>query len=526
MHGSHTRVLLLLPSIAVVSACMAADRPVADSSESITILYDGGDEAVFGPEWDDSPKFLIFQPLASQSVDWCAEPDGGLAEHIEHSADWRTWTVRLRPDVRWHDGEPVTAEDIAFTLRLWRHPDVECGGAQVDSVEMLDPHTLRLVLKRPGTWPLAGWDVFYPAHVLQDLDPKDFFSWDFWKQPVGSGPYRYVRHLPETMTELEANPDFVGGEPRIRRVVLQYRAGAGRSGIMELRAGTADLVTGVSPLDAAKIAEDPRYHLYHVWQGTAEWLIWNHNDPRLGDVRVRRALTHALDRREYARMLGFPDALPITDAPAVFCRETDPPAWPALAADTAEAGRLLAEAGWEDRDGDGIREWVGPPADGLTPGDPLRIALVVSQRNERSAVLIADQLADVGVAIDIHVLAQELVHGRFSQGDFQAIIPPSVHGLYAALGLDSPIGPADTLLARLVAEARAEPDAAIREERFRSLSERYLEVLPATLLAMRTSTMIAHRRIRGLGEPGSIIPRASWRWPYGGLEDLWIEETP
>jgi peptide/nickel transport system substrate-binding protein len=147
-----------------------------------------------------------------------------LAERWEHSPDYREWIVHLRRNIRWHDGAPVTAHDIKFTIDLWKHPDVlYYAGAPYESVTVLDNHTVRLVYNGPGAHHsalLGGWDVFYPKHLLEDLDPKEFTSWKFWTEPVGNGPYRYVRHVPRTMIELEANPDHYKGKPKIERLVI------------------------------------------------------------------------------------------------------------------------------------------------------------------------------------------------------------------------------------------------------------------------------------------------------------------
>jgi ABC-type transport system substrate-binding protein len=72
----------------------------------------------------------------------------------------------------------------------------------------------------PGTYSLLDWDVYFPRHLLEDLDPAEFFLWEFWTQPVGNGPYRYVNHDPETHIEFEANPDYYEGEPTIKRLII------------------------------------------------------------------------------------------------------------------------------------------------------------------------------------------------------------------------------------------------------------------------------------------------------------------
>jgi ABC-type transport system substrate-binding protein len=101
----------------------------------MTVFYPDGDEWIMGPV-DDIPKLLVFLPL----VDFRdGQGKWGLAERWEHSPDYREWIVHLRRNIRWHDGAPVTAHDIKFTIDLWKHPDVlYYAGAPYESVTVLD----------------------------------------------------------------------------------------------------------------------------------------------------------------------------------------------------------------------------------------------------------------------------------------------------------------------------------------------------------------------------------------------------
>ena len=110
----------------VVLVCMSgcqpdrSDRsfPMEDGLRTVRVLYTGGDERIFSPAWDDTTKFLIFQPLVTYEANTCSDIVGGLAARWDPSPDWKTWTIELRSDVRWHDGVPVTSADVAFTVAL------------------------------------------------------------------------------------------------------------------------------------------------------------------------------------------------------------------------------------------------------------------------------------------------------------------------------------------------------------------------------------------------------------------------
>jgi peptide/nickel transport system substrate-binding protein len=147
-------------------------------------------------------RLLLFDPLIGRGE--TGELEGRLAESWEASDDFLTWTVRLDPEARWHDGEPVTVRDIEFTLRLVSDPDIGYLRAESYTFETIDEHTYR-IRHHPG-----------PSRL-----PHGTCEADFWSRPVGTGPYRWVRAEPQVVVELEANPDYHGPLPAIPRVLFR-----------------------------------------------------------------------------------------------------------------------------------------------------------------------------------------------------------------------------------------------------------------------------------------------------------------
>ncbi len=276
------------------------DRAGADVS-TLTVLYPG-EERILGPYWDMPAKFLMFLPLVAYDEE--GELEGRLAKRWEHSADYRTWTIHLRPDVLWHDGVPFTAQDVKYTLDMKKNPDVLAVAPDAYSVAVLDDSTLTITDNTGvGINPLDAWMVYYPRHLLKDLDPGELASWDFWTHPVGNGPYRYVRHVPKTMMEFEANPDYYAGRPRIDRLILKF----GESSVAELLSGNVDVGGWVIPSEALKLAQDDRFRVYWEDSGTPRAILWKASHRLFRDVRVRRALTHAINRRELHQVLNLPE---------------------------------------------------------------------------------------------------------------------------------------------------------------------------------------------------------------------------
>ncbi|MFQ5889657.1 MAG: ABC transporter substrate-binding protein [Gemmatimonadota bacterium] len=515
-------VACIVPSLLTAAACHSTDEARGGGTSTITILYPA-DERVLGPSWDDSPKFLVFLPLVNfENPRQCGEPTGALAERWEHSSDYRVWTVWLRHGVRWHDGVPVTADDIEFTIDLLKHPDVlSYNAGPVDSVQVLDERSVQFFLSKPDRWPLEGWATFYPKHLLEVLDPKAFYEWEFWTRPVGNGPYRYERHVPQTMMELEANPDYYRGKPRIDRLVLRFTAAGSGSGLLEMRSGNADLISILTPLQASELAEDPSFRAYYrVSTSHTRWLAYNPGHHFLGNRLVRRALTQAIDRSVVHQVLGYREDVPLTDAPYTSCQFsrgelTEP--WPY---DPAASARSLEEADWRDEDGDGVRERDGMDA---------RFTTIVAGSEERAALVVQDQLRRLGVRMEVQTLDGTLVRDRLRDGEFEAGIPPIVRieellapSPFLPLYADTTLVEAYPRIVQLIDTSRGEPDFGERERLYRELAPEFREALPATYLYPMVYPIVAKRRIRGFNHDGWIPP--AWRWPFGGVEFLWIDD--
>ena len=138
---SPTSWLAFLACLAFGFGGCRSDARDGGSPRTLRVLYDADERSLY-PGSDDVPLRLVFSPLVSYAMlenGFCWEPEQGLAERWEHSPDWRTWTVWLREGLRWHDGVPVTAEDVRFTVELWKHPEVgHWAGESIDSVVVID----------------------------------------------------------------------------------------------------------------------------------------------------------------------------------------------------------------------------------------------------------------------------------------------------------------------------------------------------------------------------------------------------
>lgn len=502
--------------VSVSLQCSRGEDRASVNDSKVTVLY-RGDERIFLHEyWEMPATHLMFLPLVVGD-DETGEVQPELAERWEHSEDYREWTFFLRKDVTWHDGVPVTAHDIKFTLDVLRgHPAIWGWGGDASPVEVLDDFTFKVTHNEP-TDPLeffATWHVYYPKHLLEGLDPKEFWTWDFWTKPVGNGPYRYVRHVPKTMVEVEANPDYYRGKPRIGRVILKFSQ---EPSLVELLSGNVDALTYVGRDMVLTLSGDDRFRSYHRWgYGTMEAIYWNHRNPLFTSPEVRRALTMAINRRALADVLNYPEGVPIMDAITTRRQEQQGLYPEPLPYDPERARQLLEGEGWRDTDGDGVRE---------RDGEEFRFISITDPEREKIAIYVQDQFRRVGIGMEIQVLDHNIILGRIKSGEFDdAGIFLSLNwtnqpsfGHVRMFGEDSPFGYHNPEMIRLLNLAKDPIDPDERDRIYQEIMPIFSADLPITLLLPQVQTYIVHRRIKGLSSPY----RAD---PVWFMEDLWIEE--
>lgn len=488
-----------------LAACSEERRP--QDRSTVTVLYRGISEAIFNDPAYMPGKFLVFAPLAAWNSR--GELEGRLAERWEHSPDFRTWTIRLREGVRWHDGMPVTAHDMKFTLDLLQHPDTLQFAPGGYAVNVLDDRTYTITYHRQDTGDdgaVNDWTVCWPKHLLERLDPKQINDWDFWAQPVGCGPYQHVRTVPKTMMAFEANPDYFRGKPKIEKVVLKF---GGTNTIPELLGRNVDAVTSPSRADVSNISRDGRFRAHQqilAWSVYA--LYWNMRHPLFQNALVRRALTCAINRRELLQVLNLPeDAYPIdfVGSGRQFRHGdvADPnPHNPELAC------LLLDQAGWAWRR-KGVRERHGRPF-------RFRALVVGTAADVSPAVYVQDQLRRVGVQMDIRTISDiSLVKSRIKSGEFEVavgILGPWDRDLLRGTGYDNKsfFG----LLERTRTTFDPDEKARLQHEAMRVVQED----VPLTLLFPYVGTSIASTRIRGL-EDSPYREDPAWC-----MDQLWLEE--
>lgn len=496
-------------------SCKSNKNSQDTSKDTLTFLYIG-DERIFHQDmWGMEASFWIFLPLVAQAGEYRGEIQPVLAKSWTHSKDYRTWTVKLRKDIYWHDGIQMTAHDIKFTIDLRKEVLINEGNI---SCELINDFTFTLTSDNPLS-ELSDWHVYYPKHLLDKLDPAEFFNWNFWVAPIGNGPYRFVRNVPKTMVEVEANPNYFGSQPKVKKAILKFSQ---TPSLQELLSGNVDAITNVPRDFLFKIKGDDRFTSYYWWGTWVESLFWNHNNPLFKEAKVRKALTMAIDRVELSNVLNYPDDIPITDIMYNHNQKNnymyshnkeDNYNFPTpLTYNPAKAIELLEECGWTDTNADGILD---------KEGLDFEFKLTVSVEYSLMATYIQDKFKQIGILMEIETMEINLVKQRLKKSDFEALIirfmnDQNVSELRKYFGKNSCIGYKNEKLDSILKLIGDTGDISEIDRLYEELRPIFERDIPITFISPEVTTHIVNSSVKGLEN----LFRAD---PVRSLEFLWIE---
>jgi len=354
-------------------------------------------------------RYALYTPLILFDAE--QQPRPWLAESwdtVRVAPDSLELTFHLRHDVRWHDGQPVTSADVAFTFQRARdartaYVDLAAFEPYSPDLRTPDPYTVVVRLRTTPDF-LEPWFLLppLPRHILTDVPPEQLAQDAFGTRPVGSGPFRFVRRQPGSDWVFEANPDFpagLGGRPHLDR--LMYRTIPEQTGLVtEALTGRLDMALAIRPEQVPQLEASPELRVIELPSANWVFLGLNTRLPFFDTKAERQAIRYAIDRRAIVdgimgghNIVGRGTLTPVHWAFDTTDTELAP------VHDPARARVLLDQVGWRDRDGDGIRE--------DSAGHPFRFSLMVWQGSSsyaEMAEVIQAQLRAVGIAVDVRVL--------------------------------------------------------------------------------------------------------------------------
>jgi peptide/nickel transport system substrate-binding protein len=427
MSRSIPLVLLLSVAVGACSESPAGERPGLEGTPvqgGTAIVSRVSDFDAFNQfvstDYDTGQvlRNMLFMPLVRLDAELKYEPY--LAETMSLSEDGLALTFRIRDDITWHDGTPVTADDVVWSVEMYMNPELAYANAQyfqfVDRIEKIDARTVVFHFNAAHSDALADfleWEPL-PKHLLGDVPALTMRNAPFNRNPVGNGPFRFVSWTPNQQVVFEANPDFALGRPNLDRVVFRVIPEQ-TTELTELLTGRVDLIRGVQPSEATRVESSDVARLLTYSSRSYTFLAWNTKNPIFSDARVRRALTMAIDRQQIvdALLYGYGNVA-VTDVLPFqwqFTKHLAP--WPH---DPERARQLLAEAGWIDSNRDGILD---------KDGQPLRFTLETNQGNdlrEDIIVIVQNDLRQVGVDVETRLAEWNSLIDRLKSKDFQSVV--------------------------------------------------------------------------------------------------------
>ena len=532
--GAASFALASLGLPASAPGAIPAARPTGQAilgfSQEVTVLHPlmTANEVDQGVWWNlFSPLWMIdnqgrFVPVLAKSVP--TVENGGI------SVDGLTWRVELRSDVKWHDGRPLTAEDVRYSIGLMKNPAFRARNRTafeyITTVGVAGDHVITWHLKEPYA-PMASvlsWTFIVPAHILsQDPDPN---SPKFAAAPVGTGPFRFVSRKTGDYLILEANRQYFGKSPGLNRLIFKYVPDLNAM-YTQFKTGEIDYIglQGI-PANFYEEATALRGRRVHAAPKAAvENLTLNLAHPALADKTVRKALNIAIDREAICAFIYYGVPRPANNylVPSHWAYNHN---LPIPEYNPKKAAAMLDQAGWV-RGSDGIRVRKGVRlsfTNSTITGNHVRV---------QTQELIADEFKKIGVEMLIKNKVAAVLWAEFwRNSEFDSLMTAPTYTIASdpdvthrfgsrAIPKETKSGSnvsqyknaaVDTLLAR----GRQEYNIAARKEIYAKVQELIMDDLPFLPLFNLVEIEGTKAGLDGYAANVNALANswnaASWRW--------------
>lgn len=422
-----TRLFLLLLIVVLgagliwgLSGAFAADPSASPGGEKI-ILKVG-----WSPDPDSLNPFVGVQQSSYElwhvSYDFLTnygdqylQTEPGLAESWTSSPDGLTWTFKIRSGVKWSDGVPLTARDIAFTYNWEIKLELQAFLSALDGIESAsapDDTTLIVTCSRPKADILSMWCPILPEHIWSQFKTADDAKNYLNKPPiVGSGPFQVVEWKKAKYVRCVANTQYWGGTSKADEVFFELYTNQDTLA-QDLKLGTIDLAINIPPAQVTALQGDLSLESAGCSQKAFDYLSFNCKEgpslgnPVLRDMKFRQALNWGIDKAKMAELAyqGYADPATTMFEVNFYDPSLDwhwqPPADVEYQFDAAKAKQLLADAGYKDTDGDGI---LNDPNNGDKDISLRLWSRVQSPQSQVMGKLIAGWWKDLGLDINYSV---------------------------------------------------------------------------------------------------------------------------
>ncbi len=361
---------------------------------------------------------LIFVSLLRYDKNLQVEPYA--AEWYSVEDEGKLIRFRLRQGILWEDGVELTADDVEFTWKIVTDPKTASPYAEsfmaVKEFKKTGKYTFEVRYDEYLAKAIPSWmSAILPKHILEGQDLRNT---PFSRKPIGAGPFRLGTWVPGSSITLTASPTYFEGEPYIQEVVTRIIPDISTM-FLETRAGKLDMM-GLTPQQYLRQTSGPQwdknFHKYKYLSSSYVFMGFNMLHPFFKDIKVRRAISHAIDREGIVKGVlmgqGIPAFGPYKPGSWVYHKELTP-----IVQNLTKAKELLTEAGFADTNGDGILE---------KDGKDFSFTLLTNQGNEQrilTAIVIQSQLKDIGIQVHVRTVEWAAFIKEFvDKAQFDAVI--------------------------------------------------------------------------------------------------------
>jgi peptide/nickel transport system substrate-binding protein len=386
------------------------DGSIGDASTLIPILAsDSASHGVAG---------LIYNGLVKYDKD--LKLVGDLAESWDILDNGLKIRFHIRKGILWHDGHPFTAQDVMFTYKIMCDPKTPTAYAdpflQIKDARIIDDFTFEITYKSPFAPALESWGLsILPEHLLKN---RDIVKSELSRHPIGTGPYIFESWETGAKIVLKSNHKYFEGRPYIDSYVYRIIPDSATM-FLELQSGTIDRM-GLTPLQYQRQTETPyfksNFTKYRYVSFAYTYLGYNLKNPLFSDKLVRQAISYAIDKQELIDvvLMGLGQIATGPYKPGTWAYNKNVRRYPY---DAAKAKELLAQAGWEDHDGDGVIDRNG------TPFEFTILTNIGNTQRAKCAEIIQYRLNQIGISVKIRIIEWASFINQFiNQRRFEAVI--------------------------------------------------------------------------------------------------------
>jgi peptide/nickel transport system substrate-binding protein len=382
---------------------------------------------------------LIFETLVgTDPFDGTIVP--GVADSYEIAADGITYTFKLNPDAKWHDGTPLTSADVAFTCDAYLNTDTGSAyttqiGLALASTEIVDDKTIKLIAKdklATFLYDVTATMFVMPKHIWESVP---FAEWkndpgSTGEDParvVGTGPFKFTSWTEGESVTLAKNADYWDPEamPHVDEIVFRVLPDQ-NAAVQALLAGEVDVIERIPPAQVETVTSAENADVRTFDTLAFNWYSLNHQKPIFQDVAVRQAMMYALDRKLIAEeiYLGFAEQADGTQPKLSFAYAPDR-IETIYNYDPDKANQMLEQAGWVDSDGDGFREKDLNGDGSITEDEVLRFDFIYTRgvgTYDQQVPYMQEAWAAVGIDMLPQAVPFPTLQSREESGDFDAVL--------------------------------------------------------------------------------------------------------